>query len=168
LRWRSSRSNRDLPHWTLAYGFWLTPPALTALIMNRLTLRLANQNGSLRLALLAISLWLAESTRGVCQQTQNETVANPARAGELADSPTASPPFSKSERPVIGKYRFEPSASKEYRVERARRESQAREDLLRHYQAIGFDYAHPTYDGMALNPYRPKRRVFFVQPIRPW
>ncbi|MCY3005004.1 MAG: hypothetical protein NTV29_03390 [Planctomycetota bacterium] len=136
--------------------------------MNRLTLRLANHNGTLRLALLAICLWLTEPTRGFCQQAQNEPLSNPASPGELSDSPTASSPFSKSDRTVTGKYRFEPSASKEYRVERARRESQAREDLLRHYQAIGFDYAHPTYDGMALNPYRPKRRVFFVQPIRPW
>ncbi len=121
-----------------------------------------------RLALLANALWLGLAATGFCQQPPSETVPNSSSPGELPNFPSASDPDPKSEKPILGKHRFEPSASKEYRVERARKESEAREELLRHYRAIGFDYAHPTFDGMALNPYRPKRRVFFVQPIRPW
>ena len=121
-----------------------------------------------RRALLTHALWLSLATTGFCQQPLSNSAANSSSPGELLNFPSASGPDSKSEKPILGKHRFEPSASKEYRVERARKESEAREELLRHYRAIGFDYAHPTFDGMALNPYRPKRRVFFVQPIRPW
>jgi hypothetical protein len=121
-----------------------------------------------RRALLTNALWFGLAATGFCQQPQSETVMNSSSPGEPLNFPSASDPASKSENTLPGKHRFEPSASKEYRVERARKESEAREELLRHYRAIGFDYAHPTFDGMALNPYRPKRRVFFVQPIRPW
>jgi hypothetical protein len=121
-----------------------------------------------RRALLTHALWLSLATTGFCQQPLSNSAANSSSPGEPLNLPSASDPASKSEKPLPGKHRFEPSASKEYRVERARKESEAREELLKHYRAIGFDYAHPTFDGMALNPYRPKRRVFFVQPIRPW
>ena len=121
-----------------------------------------------RRALLTHALWLSLATTGFCQQPLSNSAANSSSPGEPLNFPSASDPASKSEKPLPGKHRLEPSASKEYRVERARKESEAREELLKHYRAIGFDYAHPTFDGMALNPYRPKRRVFFVQPIRPW
>lgn len=123
---------------------------------------------TLRLALLANTLWLGLAVTGVCQQPQSDTDENTPSPGELRNFPSANGTSSNSEKNLPGKQRFEPSAFKEYRVERARKESEARDELLRHYRAIGFDYAHPTFDGMALNPYRPKRRLFFVQPIRPW
>ncbi len=123
---------------------------------------------TLRPAFLANTLWLGLAATGFCQQPQSDNDANTSSPGELRNFPSANDTSSKSEKTLPGKQRFEPSASKEYRVERARKESEARDELLRHYRAIGFDYAHPTFDGMALNPYRPKRRLFFVQPIRPW
>ncbi|MCE2753730.1 MAG: hypothetical protein LW720_17780 [Pirellula sp.] len=123
---------------------------------------------TLRPTLFANALWLGLAATGFCQQPQSDTDPNTSSPGELRTFPSASDTSSNSEKSLPGKHRFEPSASKEYRVERARKESEARQELLQHYRAIGFDYAHPTFDGMALNPYRPKRRLFFVQPIRPW
>ena len=109
--------------------------------------------------LMVLALALATSSTGLSQ--------DPASPGN-SDSSGANGEPSVGEKTSIGKHRFDPSPARDYLIQRARKESEAREDLLRHYQAIGFNYAQPTIDGMAMHPYRVKRRWFYVKPIAAW
>ena len=106
---------------------------------------------------LGVCVFLNGSRRAEAQVTDD-------RASKLT-----SPGDADSEpKPRVGKYRFEPQPNREYLIQRARKESQARMELLQYYQAIGFNYAQPTFDGMAMHPYPISRKPFFVKPIRPW
>jgi hypothetical protein len=109
--------------------------------------------------LMVLALALATQSTGLSQD-----LASPGNS----DSSGANGETPVGEKTSIGKHRFEPSPAREYLIERARKESEAREELLRHYQAIGFNYAQPTIDGMAMHPYRVKRRSFYVKPIAAW
>ncbi|MFZ4082059.1 MAG: hypothetical protein ACOYKN_12580, partial [Pirellula sp.] len=112
-----------------------------------------------------LALALATQSTGLSQD-----LASPGNSdsSEASDSSGANGKTSVGDKTSIGKHRFEPSPAREYLIERARKESEAREELLRHYQAIGFNYAQPTIDGMAMHPYRVKRRWFYVKPIAAW
>ena len=126
--------------------------------MHKLTCR---KFAPLKLApvLMVLALALATSSTGLSQ--------DPASPGN-SDSSGANGETSVGEKTSIGKHRFDPSPARDYLIQRARKESEAREELLRHYQAIGFNYAQPTIDGMAMHPYRVKRRWFYVKPIAAW
>jgi hypothetical protein len=115
--------------------------------------------------LMVLALALATQSTGLSQD-----LASPGNSdsSEASDSSGANGKTSVGDKTSIGKHRFEPSPAREYLIERARKESEAREELLRHYQAIGFNYAQPTIDGMAMHPYRVKRRWFYVKPIAAW
>jgi len=115
--------------------------------------------------LMVLALALATQSTGLSQD-----LASPGNSDSswASDSSGANGKTSVGDKTSIGKHRFEPSPAREYLIERARKESEAREELLRHYQAIGFNYAQPTIDGMAMHPYRVKRRWFYVKPIAGW
>jgi hypothetical protein len=141
---------------------------------------------------LGLALALLVSAPGLSQETQNpvdaksdEPITEFQSPGEVDNAN----PKSKSEtkKSTVGRHRFEPSASREYLIERARKESEARAELLQRYQASGVDYAHPTFDSMIMHPYYVQRHPrqlrnpghpifgyplprswFYVQPIMAW
>jgi len=78
---------------------------------------------------------------------------------------------------AIGKNRFQSSSSRDYLIERARRESAARTALLKRYRDAGWNYGQPTIDSniwysinpktnqpFSSNPFLRSRR-FFVTPL---
>lgn len=119
-------------------------------------LRALGHTGLLTLGFVA---WIADPASG--------QLDSPGASG--SESSLHSSGVSKSdEKAAIGKYRFEPQPNREYLIQRARQESDARRNLLQYYQAMGWNYAQPTVDGMTLHPYPRSRRPFSVKPIRPW
>ena len=73
--------------------------------------------------LMVLALALATSSTGLSQ--------DPASPGN-SDSSGANGEPSVGEKTSIGKHRFDPSPARDYLIQRARKESEAREELLRH------------------------------------
>lgn len=67
--------------------------------------------------------------------------------------------------------RFEPSASQQYRIDRAREQRLHGESIIRYYDAIGYNYARPTMNSGFYNiPLAPParyiwRRGYVVMPV---
>jgi len=99
---------------------------------------------------------------------ESQTAVDPKLA-----SPGESDPLNEDGKKIrglsqIGKNRFEPSANRQYQIEQARKQFQARSELLRYYETRGVNFAQPTFDGMAMHPYPISRRGFYFRPLRPW
>ena len=118
--------------------------------------------------ILAICCTLMSSDPHGLLAQESQTAVDPKLA-----SPGESDPLNEDGKKIrglsqIGKNRFEPSANRQYQIEQARKQSQARSELLRYYETRGVNFAQPTFDGMAMHPYPISRRGFYIRPLRPW